>query len=451
MTNTSGYPRPFRQPRVRPAPRWFAHPAPTVLALLALLAGCGGGAPPRHQVEHDTIGDTVVVRTVAGSEWGETAALEPEVRIGVFEGEDHYMLGQVRSLAVAPDGAIYVVDGQVPALRKYAADGSYLATFGREGAGPGEYRRPDGGLGVLSDGRVVLRDPSNGRLQVYAPDGEPVATWPVRGNFSTSSPLVVDTADRVYTQILLDPEADVTEWRMGLVAHDPTTGEPVDTVPAPSWDYDAPRLVARRVSDGGTSVSTTGVPFSPRESWAFSPLGYMVGGLSTRYAIDQYRRDGTVLRIERVYDPVSVQADEKANREDRARHNMRGTQPDWKWSGPGIPDEKPPFHRIFVGRDGRIWVAVHQPGERIPDDQVEQSDAPDAPPPERWREPVAFDVFEPGGTYLGRANTPRGFSLWPTPVFDGDRVWAVVRDELDVQYVTRFRVDRGSREVATGG
>ena len=29
-----------------------------------------------------------------------------------------------------------------------------------------------------------------------------------------------------------------------------------------------------------------------------------------------------------------------------------------------------------------------------------------------------------------------------TPVFRGDEVWAIVRDALDVQYVTRFRVDR---------
>lgn len=44
------------------------------------------------------------------------------------------MFGAVRSLAVAPDGSIYAMDAQVPALRKYASDGTYLATFGLRGA-----------------------------------------------------------------------------------------------------------------------------------------------------------------------------------------------------------------------------------------------------------------------------------------------------------------------------
>jgi hypothetical protein len=417
---------------------------PTSILLVALLsAACAerGGAPAL-EVERYAIGDTVVVRTVGGSVWGVQSELVAEVRIGELDGEDHYMFGQVQALAVAADGSIYVMDGQVPALRKYAPDGRYLATFGRGGSGPGEYRQPDGGLAVLPDGRVVVRDPGNARLQVYAADGEPLASWPARGGFSTSNPMVVDTAGRVHTQVLLDPMAAVTDWRMGMVAHDGATGEPLDTLPAPVWDFDAPRLVARQTGDGGTSTSVNSVPFSPAPSWAFSPLGHMVGGLSARYAIDQYLEDGTVVRIERDHEPVQVSAGEKANREEQVRWNMRRTQPDWRWNGPPVPDVKPPFQRIYVGRDGGIWVQLHQPGEPIPDDEIDEPRDPGARPPTRWREPVAFDVFDPDGTYLGRARAPRGFSPFPTPVFDGDRVWAVVRDDLDVPYVVRFRVAR---------
>lgn len=406
------------------------------------LACAGADAEPGLLVERDTVGDTMVVRTLAGSVRGEPYTLEPEIRIGVFEGEDAYMFGRVVSLAVAPDGSIYVMDAQVPALRQYAPNGSYVTTLGRRGGGPGEYEQPDGGLAVLEDERVVLRDPGNARLQVYSAAGEPAGTWSVRGGLTTSNPLTVDTAGRVYTQILLDPEANVADWRMGLVAHDPVTGEAVDTVPAPTWDFEAPRVIAQRNSEGGTSTSINSVPFAASQHWAFSPLGYMVGGVSTRYAIDQYHPDGTVTRLERVYEPVAVHPDEKADREEATRWSMRRTQPDWKWNGPPIPDRKSPFRGVNVGRDGRIWVLVSQPGQRIPDEELTgpgDDRDPNDRPPARWREPVAYDVFEPDGTYLGLVQAPSGFSTSPTPVFDGDRVWATVRDESDVQYVVRFR------------
>ena len=57
-----------------------------------------------------------------------------------------------------------------------------------------------------------------------------------------------------------------------------------------------------------------------------------------------------------------------------------------------------------------------------------------------WVEPVAFDVFEPDGRYLGMVRAPEGFSTRPTPVFRGDTVWAVVHGELDIPLVKRFAV-----------
>ena len=50
-----------------------------LLLLAAALAACGGDPAPRVQVERDTVGDTLVVRTLAGSEWGSGLELEPEV------------------------------------------------------------------------------------------------------------------------------------------------------------------------------------------------------------------------------------------------------------------------------------------------------------------------------------------------------------------------------------
>jgi hypothetical protein len=428
-----------------PAPmRPLAHAGAGAAALLALLTGaCGGGdGGDSLVVERDTLGDTIVVRTVAGSAWEGPRTLEPEMRIGAFEGEDEYMLGEVGGFAVAPDGSIYIYDRQVPALRKYAPDGTYVATFGREGGGPGEYKQADSGLGVLPDGRVLLRDPGNGRITIYSPDGDYLEAWPLRGGFFTSRPLFVDTAGTVRTQIWGSTPAGERYAALRLYSD---AGEEVDSTFVPDWDYEAPTI---SFSSDRISMSTN-VPFSPGETWTFSPHGYFVGGVSTRYAIDLFRPDRPVLRLERVIDPIPVDPDEKANVRARREANFREYAPDWKWNGPDLPDAKPPFREVYAGRDGRIWVLLHQPAVPIPEEEIDTPSEPDAPPPERWREPVVFDVFEPDGTYLGQIQAPDRLQTYPQPVFDGDRVWAVVTDELDVEYLTRFRIS-GTR-TDTGG
>ena len=60
-----------------------------------------------------------------------------------------------------------------------------------------------------------------------------------------------------------------------------------------------------------------------------------------------------------------------------------------------------------------------------------------------WRESVRYDVFEPDGTYLGVVVPTDEFSPYVNPVFDGDHVWAVTRDELGVERVVRYRIGVG--------
>ena len=58
-----------------------------------------------------------------------------------------------------------------------------------------------------------------------------------------------------------------------------------------------------------------------------------------------------------------------------------------------------------------------------------------------WESPVRYDAFEPDGTYLGSFAAPDGFLASPAvPIFDRDHVWAVGRDELEVQRVVRYRI-----------
>jgi hypothetical protein len=183
------------------------------------------------------------------------------------------------------------------------------------------------------------------------------------------------------------------------------------------------------------------VPFAPTFSWTMSPFGWLIAGASNRYAIDQYLPDGKVLRIERQAEPVPVGAAEKADAEARATGNMRQSLPTWRWNGPPIPDRKPAFNAFFAGLDGRIWVLRPAPGEPIPVDQLDKPrDVGNGVvvPPQRFREPVVFDVFEPDGRFLGTVRAPDGFSQWPRPVARGDFLWGIVRDALGVNTIRRL-------------
>ena len=155
-------------------------------------------------------------------------------------------------------------------------------------------------------------------------------------------------------------------------------------------------------------------------------------------AVLLHRPEG-LLRVERDVPPVQVEADERANAEERVTGTMRRTDPAWRWSGPAIPQTKPAITSLRVDADGRIWARRSMPGERIPEDEIETPrPGPNAHTPQRWREPTAFDVFAPDGRYLGFVALPPRTTLLH---MRGDRAWGVEQDSLDVPYVTRYRIE----------
>ena len=410
-------------------------------AALLLITACSStgtrsGVAAEWRARVDTVGDTIVVHTLTGSVWRDTAHLEPEVSIGDLEGEDAYLFGEVRALAVRDNGEILVLDRQVPALRRYTPDGRYLGDIGREGGGPGEYKQV-GALALMPDGRILVRDRGNGRIDVWGPDLEPLPSWrlPAGGTFGTSRPLYVDTAGNSHTLVLLEVGRPPEEWTYGLARYTPE-GEHRDTLVAPTWDYREPVVTARREG----SSSSRNVPFSPAISWSFSPFGYFVGGLSTEYRVDLFRPEG-VLRIERTWDPVPTLAEERQERRRRITEGLERQYGSWRWNGPEIPQTKPPFRDLMVDHDGRVWVLVSRPAapfrsEAEAREEEERSDRPQL----RYREPIVYDVFDHDGRFLGPVVTPEGFQDSPEPVIRGDTLWGVVRGELDVARVMRFRI-----------
>lgn len=76
------------------------------------------------------------------------------------------------NVALAKNGDLYVTDGYGNArVHHFSADGTLRHSWGRPGAGPGEFHVPHG-IAIRSDGAVVVADRENDRLQVFSPEGE---------------------------------------------------------------------------------------------------------------------------------------------------------------------------------------------------------------------------------------------------------------------------------------
>lgn len=402
--------------------------ATTACALAACDTGPGSSSAGPNVVVR-MIGDTTVVRTLLGSVWEGEATLVPEISIGELDGPDELLFGWIRSIAVDADHNVFAFDDQAQEVRVFDSAGQYVETLGGRGEGPGEFSRAEA-IATLPDGRLVVRDPGNSGLEVFVPGTTETERWryDVGGLFSVT-PLHTDASGRTYLDTR-DLSAD--GFVMHVIVFGPD-GAQIDTLPEPSTTYEPPEVTAQR---GPSSVGYA-VPFSPQLHWTVHPSGHFLSGLSTDYRIDLVRDDG-VLRIERAADPVPVSDEERARQRESLVQRMRDFAPDWTWNGPPIPDHKPFFRDIVAGRDGRIWVRVPTEARAVENPDHDPEDPSSTPV--LWREPVRYDVFEADGSYLGAVSAPAGFAASPDPVFDGDHVWAVTRDDLGVGRVVRFRI-----------
>ncbi len=64
---------------------------------------------------------------------------EPLVRVGLLNGPDEYLFGNITGAVRLEDGSIVVADQSIFEVRRYDAGGRHVWSSGRQGEGPGEY------------------------------------------------------------------------------------------------------------------------------------------------------------------------------------------------------------------------------------------------------------------------------------------------------------------------
>ncbi len=385
-------------------------------ALALLLTACDGDvrAGAKWAGTVDTLANgTVLVSNPEEGIWdeGEGWQLVEELRIGSADVEGPELFGNVSGLAVDAAGRIYVADGQANEVRVFSPKGEFVRALGRAGGGPGEFKQI-GGMAWGPDGNLWVKDWGNTRFTVYDTAGSFVTSHVRPGGFVMMPwPGGIDTQGNIYDIEPVRSEGE-QELSVALIRYDAEL-VPQDTFVTPSFEGEA----FTHSSEDGRSRMMASVPFAPGQYRQLGPDGHIRIGTNDRYRIVHQTFEGDTVRIvERAYTPAHVSASER----DEAIEGLEWfTKQGGKVDASRIPDTKPAFSNFFADPAGYLWVTA----------QLSEEEG------DEW------DVFDPDGRYLGRVAKPEGFSAATGPIVRGDRMYAVARDELEVPYVVRYRID----------
>ena len=411
----------------RPVPVPTIAPAMVLAALTAAItAACAPdtSAPPSDfATTFDTIGATVHVTNTGTPP---PARLVPVVSIGpktLTDTGSPDEFGGVNSVALGPDGEVFVADARNFEVRVFGLDGAHRRTFGRQGEGPGEFRSLYS-LAWAGD-RLLTFDPVQGRIGEWSAAGQ----W-----LGQQSTLAGHTGP--VSSVRLFPVGPDELFRPGLGArfeseYGPafksvlmglnSRGETGDTVAR--LDGPPGGLPSGIVCQSEEMISFFTIPFAPQFVQHPGPGGIMYSALTSAYRVTVTQNDGadTLRVIERRLPAEPIGDDEwKAGNQEYEewRAEMRGAS--CEPSGPTRPDTKPFIEDLFIAPDGRLWVEVMRTAGN------------------HW------EVFDAEGRLLVTVPAPtRGERV--VPAFGPpDHLLTIRQDSLDLDHIDVWRLERGN-------
>lgn len=388
------------------------------MLILPVIAGCANSESAAHWSSHiDTLTSGVIAVTSSPpASDAATWVLEEDLRIGSANEPGAGSFGQIKGLAVSDSGLIAVLDAQAQEIRVFDADGRHVATHGRKGGGPGEFTSA---FGLMTSSRDLLYVPDHQNARMSVVDMEK--------GFITSYPLTFlrygftwDGAMREDDHIVLP--SMVFETRRSLLRIYSPEMTQVDSILLPEVavadENDPPGAYAWE-APGGMPRGYARVPFFASgvslldrsgNVWS-SPTG------SAEYHVAHMRHSGdTMLTITTQRPPVPVTPAER----DSAFQSVLDALSEYgvKDLDPSkIPDVKPAVLALLESEEGDLWV---------------QTSSPDSL--------TRYDIYRRDGTPKGSVTSDLSVLRWVRPIVRGEHFYAVVTDDLDVQYVVRARL-----------
>ncbi|MEX0890747.1 MAG: hypothetical protein WEB88_01165 [Gemmatimonadota bacterium] len=417
-------------------------PARLLPAALCLVITACGLTDRAARTAGFEVRDSAGIEIVSNAQPEHALAVQEVLRIGVVDGDPDYQFQRIRDMAVDSAGGIWVVD-RAESVRRYGPDGRLTTRVGARGSGPGE--APQGwGSVLLGPGELSLHALGGG-IQRFLADGTFLNSYPSRTDHGYMSAFG-RSGDRWVMRRRVYPDTGTVFRLQEVFLLGPSPAGPFDTLAA------LPGELSYTVSLGAERGVGRGSYFVGNPTFAVDGRGSLFVSDSTDYRIERYGPDGTLERVltraaEPVsYDPGWIDAMPAAYEayvvhDGRTMSRATAEQVDRMLEvtrAAPVPAHLPFIHQIMAGPGGTVWA---QRADRHPDPAAAATAhfvgvIPAVWPPE-WRAPHVFDLFDPAGEYQGTVALPAAFT--PMAVA-GTAIYGVMRDDLDVEYVTVFEV-----------
>jgi len=391
----------------------------------------------------DSAGVTVVHNPGVGL-WSASDAwtVEEELRIGAIEGDAEYLFGRIGAVDADSKSRILVLDAQTQHIRVYSSQGQFEGTIGGPGAGPGELGPEPASLSVGPGDTLLVPDLSNQRVNRYAPDGTSLGSF--RLAFENGLPLAVATTRDGMVAAHVRPfalpgqaEPDSLDSILMLSSE----GTVLDTL--------------KRFPSGGTlrlgGDSPAITVFAGEPVWQLSDSGQLYYGINEEYRLEVYSREGMLERIvTKSFVPRPIAAADRELMLSLFDEQLKATLPPQAFEQASaqvreivrFAENYPAYARVLIGPRSSIWVQhIPLPSELTDEERVSWNFM-DVLTGVSWNliEDVGapeWDVFDSEGRLMGTVTMPLRFQ--PRSIV-GDKIYGVLRDELEVQYAVRLGI-----------
>jgi hypothetical protein len=390
----------------------------TAFLLFSLTHCIGSSSTERGYETTDSAGVQIVLNR--SPTWGPGEGWEvseaPLVQIGVREGDPAYQFQRVWEVKRLSDGRFIVADEMAKELRLFDPSGQHLMTVGRDGEGPGEFRFP-WGPGAYRGDSIYTFDYGLMRTSIFDPDGAFARSVinPVPGNywllgvFEDGSFFLTDGGSG-------RPEGPPgLRWDTGPVLAVSPNGADVDTLGS------FPNLQVFLEANGRQAMYHFACE-AKRGVWG---NGFFYA-TSDRDEIRFFNRAGELRRIVRRGREPQPVTEEKIEQYKAGFLDYIGKESGMEAVSRMAPmldaavyaEEVPFFGEVLLDPGGYLWVQDYSTPFFLN---------------------RTWSVFDPSGQWLGEVLMPLGLKV--TDIGE-DNVVGVAMDEVGVQYLRSFHLDR---------